>query len=788
MLFFRPSFAPEDSKTIQPRCFSLATAMMSKAFALLRYALVSTSFLSLIAETINMRYCNLIILSLLALDLSHAFQQSSIGLARQRRQHWAPSSTKLDFTTSIGDVDPALIPALTASASLFIGAAGTLLYNRLATEKKQEPLPPSPTVDDVKQLQANVEAVIPSLEEQVKAEEELMEFQAEIQQVLMEADAAIETAQVEENVPTALLESLQKTNNGKTASSTDAAEPTDGKKVSVPLSNDNVAVDSNGESVATAKEPSFISILESSNDDEETAYVEETQSAEPSFSTSLQSSAKTVVDTESIDEKKEANLPPPNVSAASVPDVPSTEAKNLQSSQKVTTPSFIAPPQLSSTTISDLKPNEEENDVVSPAMKQAPGVLAGLKSSQQATTPSFISSTQSSSKTTSDGKPTEKPVEKDMPVTKQPIIAGQATDTTLASNGQPLQTTAASKPVASTTKNVKETNPQVLNDVARKVPQEAATSFRIKPRTVKDMPVEKMPVAAQPTARVSSTAGIKTKETSSGTTIPATSAKVPVSETVSSASSMPAASTVNTAVRTTQPVAKKEVVSATATTPQASSPPIRPQSTKDIMKSISSTPTMTRSNGNNSSVATKPRATINTQQIPRQPVKASVAEYDDIGDDYDDDSLKTSLSMLSRKEPPPGLEEDYETAMNSLHQHIQDQARDMTRKRMDEKVGFMTDGDVPAFIAPTETGTKVATRTVSTSPTTISSDAPTTGQDTVTSTSSSSSDEQVAKMLKKSNSSRLKRARKSVVLVALTTGVVVVGKRLAALLIGRGML
>ena len=60
---------------------------------------------------------------------------------------------------------------------------------------------------------------------------------------------------------------------------------------------------------------------------------------------------------------------------------------------------------------------------------------------------------------------------------------------------------------------------------------------------------------------------------------------------------------------------------------------------------------------------------------------------------------------------------------------------------------------------------------------------------TKVSSDSGSSDEQIAKSLKKSQSRSLtKKAQKSVLLVAVATGVVFVGKRLASVVLGRGML
>jgi hypothetical protein len=60
---------------------------------------------------------------------------------------------------------------------------------------------------------------------------------------------------------------------------------------------------------------------------------------------------------------------------------------------------------------------------------------------------------------------------------------------------------------------------------------------------------------------------------------------------------------------------------------------------------------------------------------------------------------------------------------------------------------------------------------------------------TKVSSDSGSSEEQIAKSLKKSrNRSLTKKAQKSVLLVAVVTGVVFVGKRLASVVLGRGML
>lgn len=143
--------------------------------------------------------------------------------------------------------------------------------------------------------------------------------------------------------------------------------------------------------------------------------------------------------------------------------------------------------------------------------------------------------------------------------------------------------------------------------------------------------------------------------------------------------------------------------------------------------------------------------------------------------------------MLSNQ-VAPGKEEDFETAMDSLHKHIQNQARDMTRNKIYEKNGVLNDSDMPGFIAPEQVETKVATAETVRS---MSSDS--VQRQVATSSVSTAADpssvEQVAKSLKKkSNPSLAKKVRKSTVLVVLATGAVVVGKRLAVVVIGRGLL
>ena len=159
-----------------------------------------------------------------------------------------------------------------------------------------------------------------------------------------------------------------------------------------------------------------------------------------------------------------------------------------------------------------------------------------------------------------------------------------------------------------------------------------------------------------------------------------------------------------------------------------------------------------------------------------------------------------------------GKEEDDNIALASLQQHIQEQARDMTRKKMDEKTGILSskatvteetsksavpseksdidssNADLPVFYAPV-VDDPCETETEKVASLSLVSSTGTDSDEDVTEGASTDSDEQVAKTLKKTASPSLtKKARQSVLLVALATGAVVVGKRLASMVIGRGML
>jgi hypothetical protein len=172
---------------------------------------------------------SIISLSLAGLELSHSFQPKIAPISHT--PHWSLSSsqstssrTQLNFGNGLlPELDPALVPALTASASLFVGAAGTLVYNRIMAAKEKDT---AVVVDventiDIKALEASIQTMVPDKKQQERDDLEMKKFQVEIDLALQAANVAIENAspKKEEEIskaPAALLESLAAKNNGET--------------------------------------------------------------------------------------------------------------------------------------------------------------------------------------------------------------------------------------------------------------------------------------------------------------------------------------------------------------------------------------------------------------------------------------------------------------------------------------------------------------------------------------------------------------------------------------------
>ena len=221
------------------------------------------------------------------------------------------------------------------------------------------------------------------------------------------------------------------------------------------------------------------------------------------------------------------------------------------------------------------------------------------------------------------------------------------------------------------------------------------------------------------------------------------------------------------------------------------------QSTKDTVKSIS-----------------KP-ANINNGTPPKPPNPETKSTVTKVAEPVAKDTAtrkEPDISLKSILAPPETEEYDEDTAFDSLQQYIQNKARDMTLKRMGEKAGFdvlqpivkeksrvvmepdkikreSIDDKLPVFMAP-KVDDPYAEINVKHDDTAGDMNADKDNQVTTNGSSdSSSSDEQVAKSLKKSQSRSLtKKAQKSVILVAVATCAVFVGKRLASVVLGRGML
>ena len=244
-------------------------------------------------------------------------------------------------------------------------------------------------------------------------------------------------------------------------------------------------------------------------------------------------------------------------------------------------------------------------------------------------------------------------------------------------------------------------------------------------------------------------------------------------------------------------------VASRSTTPAANkqSASSRPRSADDIMKSITMPPKS--KNG----ITQKQRIQPTAADFLRDTAVAKYRQTKPTTQSSSKESLKTSLSILTSGSPTIEKGEfDDETATDSLRQYIQDKARDMTRKRMDDKHGIKSTktktgqtvqplrvkdettvtkmqrtkkvenvDNLPVFYAPVVDDPFETTKPASTAST-----------DSDEQVAPTDADKQVAKSLKKKSGS--KKAQKSVLLVAVAAGVVVIGKCLVSIAIGRGMI
>lgn len=667
------------------------------------------------------------------------------------------------------------MPALTASTSLFVGAAGTLVYNRIMTTKQEQEKDTATVVDvdtiDIKALEASIQTMVPDKKQQEQDDLELKKFQAEIDLALQAANVAIENAspKKEKNkAPAALLESLAAKNNGETTNKESKVASSVSSKPQEPaVENDK-----------GAEAPVITNVKSSQMADDTTAEkakeeptVPEKKEPVPSFIAPTKSSSKQVVDVKPEEAVREPLIVEPKQKTV-VKAAETAKEESTAQETKEPVPSFISPTKSSSKQVMDVKPKEVAPEpVVAPKAAKAAKEEPTAKETKEPV-PSFIAPPESPSKPVADVKPTDPVVEKELTTSETQPVAAKLGDATMtedkakeASNGQAVQATPV-KPVVKNVSPPATSTPTKEVVPPRKVPQEAATSFRIQPRTPrKESTAKKTATVKQPSVAVaSSPKATQVTQANKQTSLP-------VKEAVMSTASTPAAAT---AVKTA-PATMKQAV---PTSPHETPSPTRPQSIRDIMPNASSMPTMTRSSNG---VATESRP-----PPERHPVTTNIKTPPSYNNDGDA-SLKTSLSMLSNQ-VAPGKEEDFETAMDSLHKHIQNQARDMTRNKIYEKNGVLNDSDMPGFIAPEQVETKVATAETVRS---MSSDS--VQRQVATSSVSTAADpssvEQVAKSLKKkSNPSLAKKVRKSTVLVVLATGAVVVGKRLAVVVIGRGLL
>lgn len=699
-----------------------------------------------------MRYCLFVLLVLLALELSHSWQTQV-----PRRPHWRSSSPTT--TTQLHALDPELVPALTASTALFVGAAGALFYNRMIKEERKE-------IDTVKAL-AESEAVI--LDDAIETEiSQPLQKEKAVEKVIMKQDVA---------------EKME----SKTALSGEAPKETN--------------TDDAGKSSVVASEASNVSMMDQTNagvpvvvkdsppkvikDEKPPLDVKSSAATDSKLSTDGANAPST------INEKDVSTVGAPKIT-------PTAEERAIksQSRDESTEPSFIS--MLESSQKQKEESAEEGDDSVVPgASTNNKTVVASVTSKE------------------------EKPqIKVNMKSSSPPSVDAVINTTKVAeevSNGKTPQTDSSLDATTTQTESSTTTSPIKKENINAWLPaprgQKSVKSDELPATPVKE------PVKSIATPSVPKQDATKTKDTvKASVATPVKDTPPTVTSKVSRATSAPKDPVVSsqqssdggTAAKTVSkpPASNNGVASKSPATapPPAQAAKIRlnikeskapedngssqslPKSTKDAIKSVSK-PDLKNGAAPKSPVTDKKPATVKKVAKP--------AATDDTTKDTADEpniSLKTILA-------PEKEEMDEDSAFDSLQQYIQEQARDMTLKRMGKNPGFDTilkpngkkksraveSDDVsetvtdklPVFMAP-KVDAPFAEQTKAAK---VEIDA----EEQVPHVSSD--EEQVAKSLKKSPGFSLtKKARKSVVLVAVATSAVFVGKRLATLLIGRGML
>lgn len=677
-----------------------------------------------------MKYCLFVVSSLLAFESSHSWQ-TQVPTTRAR----AHQCRRRPLTQLEAGLDPELLPALTASTALFVGAAGALFYNRVIAKERKE----IGAAESTKGLILDTEAV--------KMEENATELEAEISKVIKEEKSKETKVEKAETKPPS---------TEVTSTATGVADRAGtGKPVST------VVADKRSIKMEAADGGTATSLNETPS-----------KSKEEKPAVAVEASS-TATDLKSPTEATSPLPPKANgkgVSTVGEPKIsPTAEERALESlsRDKNSEPSFIS--FLETSQVINKETDDEKEDTTIP--------------------PSF-------NKTVASVKP--KPKKPEIKVAMNP----SSTSANAAYKAESLKKAAT----------------------AQKEENSSSTASSAKKETVRN--------AWLPSKRgvndSSKSTAIPVKETAATVSAPSVQGKSATNhqtkDTVKTSDATPEAK--DTTAATKSPSSKETVVSSvsattskaatTVATPPASSiknednsskPKIRlniketpkengsSQSTKDTVKSLSTPSDINRGSPSKPPIP-ETKTTVTTAPLPAAATTADTENEPDI-------SLKSILA-------PESQDFDEDIAFDSLQQYIQNKARDMTLKRMGKKAGFdvlqptakeksrkvepkkikreTVDDKLPVFMAPKVDDPYAKTNVKDTA----DGDHAVDDDDQVTtkvSSDSGSSEEQIAKSLKKSrNRSLTKKAQKSVLLVAVVTGVVFVGKRLASVVLGRGML
>jgi len=711
------------------------------------------------------------LLLFLALKSSHSWQSQKVP--RQALPHHSRTSTKLDF--SIGDVD---LTALTTSATLFVGAAGTLLYSRMAMEKRKQQVAEirhSLEKDSVV-VEAQVELeneLSQDLKEQEEEDQAEVDLDNEISQVLKEeaADVTVEESSV---VPTEASNAavMEKSAMDKPAMAVvDPTVKTDSDET-FTVSAGMVEMDTDAPSkddVSTVGAPKIVPTAE----ERAVETLSRDKSAEPSFTSYLESSQK---------------------AAGAVKDEPIVQ-EAIKTKPETVANAMPKQEEPVKTTVVAKEPSDALN-VASPAEEQTKEASNGqplqVKSAPVKEPEEESVSTQAS---TSKDVPEVKEPPKSVTVPATPVVKETPKMNQAEKSAEPIKSVsvpASPKVVPKVEEPIKSVSvpapPKVVPEVKEPI---KTVSMPASPEVCPEEPVKSVSVPDSPKVVP------EVKEPVKSFATPASPKVVPkVKEPIKSFST-PAPPTV---------VPKVQEVVPRTTIQQVSKPP-RPQTTKDILRGIS-TPS-------SNSLPT-------TDKRPARPVvartrTAATEKKNIISNVASKASFKNSLSLLTKTSAKYKNDED--KAFDSLQQYIQDKARDMTLKRMGGKVDWLSDNKEPKSVQVFRPIVKEETKV-------LEPDASTKSDEDLTDVSNDSSAELpvffapvvddpykkskiapvsiaseepdevvtspeteavVAKSLKKRPSLK-KKARKSVVLMALATSAVVVGKRLATVVIERGML